>query len=69
MAHSQAKLKSSGDKVSPYFRPFWKGKLSDKCLLLWTLLHVSFKILISVTSFTGSSNSKSTVLIQYFPPN
>jgi hypothetical protein len=29
MAHSKAKLKSSGDKTSPYFRPFWIGKLSD----------------------------------------
>jgi hypothetical protein len=25
-------LKSSGDKASPCFRPFWIGKLSDKCL-------------------------------------
>jgi hypothetical protein len=31
MAYSKAKLKSSGDKASPCFRPFWIGKLSDKC--------------------------------------
>jgi hypothetical protein len=30
MAHSKAKLKSSGDIASPCFRPFWIGKLSDK---------------------------------------
>jgi hypothetical protein len=29
MAYSKAKLKSSGDKASPCFLPFWKGKLSD----------------------------------------
>jgi hypothetical protein len=27
MAYSKAKLKSSGDKASPCFRPFWIGKL------------------------------------------
>jgi hypothetical protein len=32
MAYSKAKLKSSGDKASPCFKPFWTGKLSDKCL-------------------------------------
>jgi hypothetical protein len=32
MAYSKAKLKSSGDKASPCFRPFWIGKLSDRCL-------------------------------------
>jgi hypothetical protein len=32
MAYSKAKLKSSGDRASPCFRPFWIGKLSDKCL-------------------------------------
>jgi hypothetical protein len=31
MAYSKAKLKSSGDKASPCFRPFWIGKLSDRC--------------------------------------
>jgi hypothetical protein len=30
MAYSRAKLKSSGDKASPCFRPFWIGKLSDQ---------------------------------------
>jgi hypothetical protein len=30
MAYSKAKLKSSGDKASPCFRPFFAGKLSDK---------------------------------------
>jgi hypothetical protein len=27
MAYSKAKLKSSGDKTCPCFRPFWIGKL------------------------------------------
>jgi hypothetical protein len=43
MACSITKLKSSDDKAAPYFRPFWIGKLSDKCLLMWALLYVSFK--------------------------
>jgi hypothetical protein len=58
MAYSKAKLKSSGDKVSPYFRPFWIGRLSNKCLPIWTLKYVSFKhILISLTNFMGTPNS------------
>jgi hypothetical protein len=36
MAYAKVKLKSSGDKASPYFRPFWIGKLSDKTLPIWT---------------------------------
>jgi hypothetical protein len=58
MAYSKAKLKSGGDRASPYFRSFWIGKLSDKCLPIWTLLYVSFKhILITLTSFMGTPNS------------
>jgi hypothetical protein len=58
MAYSKAKLNSSGDKASPCFRPFWIGKLSDKCLPILTLLYVSFKhILINLTSFMGTPNS------------
>jgi hypothetical protein len=45
MAYSKAKLKSSGDKASPCFRPFWIEKLSDKCLPIRTLL---FKININL---------------------
>jgi hypothetical protein len=29
MAYSKTNLKSNGDKIPPYFRPFWIGKLSD----------------------------------------
>jgi hypothetical protein len=32
--------KSSGDKASFLFRPFWVRKLSDKCLPIWTLLYI-----------------------------
>jgi ABC-type branched-subunit amino acid transport system permease subunit len=58
MAYSKAKLKSSDDTASPYFRPFWIGKLSEKYLAIWTLLHVSFKHnLINLTTFMGTPNS------------
>jgi hypothetical protein len=57
MVYSQAKLKSSGDKASPCFKPFWIEKLSDKCLLIRTLLYVSSKhILSSLTNFMGMQN-------------
>jgi hypothetical protein len=57
MAYSTATLKTSGDKASPYFKPFWMGKLSNKWLPMWTLLYVSFKhILISWTNFMGIPN-------------
>jgi hypothetical protein len=63
MAYSEAELKSSGDRASP-FSPFWIGKLSDKCLPIWTLLYVYFKhILIILTVFMGEN------IVQYFPPN
>jgi hypothetical protein len=32
MAYSKVKLKSSGYKASPFFKSFWIGKLSDRCL-------------------------------------
>jgi hypothetical protein len=54
MAYSKAKLKSSGDRASPCFRPFWIGNLSDKCLPIRTLLYVSFKhILINLDPLCG----------------
>jgi hypothetical protein len=30
MAYPKEKLKSSGDKAAPCFRPFWIEELSDK---------------------------------------
>jgi hypothetical protein len=58
MAYSKVKLKSSGDRASPCFRPFWIRKLSDKCLPIRTLLYVLFKhILINLASFMGTPNS------------
>jgi hypothetical protein len=55
MAYSLAKLKSNGDKASPYFRPLWIENASDKCLPTRTLLQGSFKqILISLTNFIGN---------------
>jgi hypothetical protein len=49
MAYSKAKLKSSGDRESPCFRPFWMGKLSDNVYLYG--LNVSFKhILINLNT-------------------
>jgi hypothetical protein len=39
MAYSKAKLKSSGDKAPPCFRPFWIGKLSEPVIILkWIIL-------------------------------
>jgi hypothetical protein len=43
MAYSKAKLKSSGDRASPCFRPFWIRKLSDKCLPVQNLPYCPFK--------------------------
>jgi len=37
-AYSKAKLKSNGDKTSPYFKTFLAGNMSDKCLPTCTLL-------------------------------
>jgi hypothetical protein len=58
MAFSKAKLKSSDDGASPYFRLFWIEKLPDKCLPIRTLLYVLIKnILINLTSFMDTPNS------------
>jgi hypothetical protein len=58
MAYTKAKLKSSGDKASPYFRSFCVEKLSKKYLPKQTLLYVSFKhILMSLNNFMGIANS------------
>jgi hypothetical protein len=58
MAYSKAELKSNDDGASPCFRPFWIGKLTDKCLLIRTLIYVLFKhILINLTSSMGTPNS------------
>jgi hypothetical protein len=54
---------------SSCIRPFWIGKLSDKCLRMWTLLYISLKhILISLTSFMGTPNSMRILYCIYFPP-
>jgi hypothetical protein len=52
MAHSKAKLKSSGDKASHCIRSGQKH-CQTKCLLIRTLLHIS----ISLTSSMGNPNS------------
>jgi hypothetical protein len=59
MAYSKEKLKSSSDKASPCFKPFWIGKLTTIYYLpIQTLLYASFKhILISLTNFLGAQNS------------
>jgi hypothetical protein len=57
-AYSKGKFKSSGDKASPCFGPFWTGELSEKCLPIWILLYILLKhILFSITNFMGSQNS------------
>jgi len=58
IVHSEAKMKSSGDKASPCFRPFLVGNGSDTFLPIRTSLYVSFKyILISLTNFMLVPNS------------
>jgi hypothetical protein len=58
MTFFKAKLKSSGVKASPCFRPLKIGKLSEKCLPIQTIIYVSIKHnLISLTSFMGTTNS------------
>jgi hypothetical protein len=58
MVYFKAKLKSSDDKESHCFIPFWIGKLSDKYFIKWALLFFLFKhILISLTNFMGTPNS------------
>jgi hypothetical protein len=58
MACSKVKLKSSDDKVSPCFRQFGLGKISDIHLSIQTSLYVPFKhISINVTSYTGTPSS------------
>jgi hypothetical protein len=42
MSYSNAKLKSSGDRASPCFRPFLIGNAPDKCLPMRISLKVSF---------------------------
>jgi hypothetical protein len=58
MAYSEAILKSSGDRESPCFRPFWIGKLLDKfypCGFYCTFNLNTFSI--SLTNFMGIPNS------------
>jgi hypothetical protein len=43
MAYSKARLKSSGDKESPCFRPFWIGKF--RCIAGLKLVIPTFKVL------------------------
>jgi len=48
----KAKLRSSGYKASPSFKPYLKGNVSEKYLPIWTLLKVLFKhIFINQTTF------------------
>jgi hypothetical protein len=58
MTYSKAELKGIGDKASPCFRPFSIGKLTDKCLHMWTCLYISFKhSLARLSSVMGTPNS------------
>jgi hypothetical protein len=58
MTYAKARLKSSCDKTSPCFKPFWIGKLSEKCLSIRTSLYVPFKhILMGLTNFIRPPDS------------
>jgi hypothetical protein len=52
-------MKSRVDKASPYFKPIWTRKLSDKYLPVDTLyIYISFKhIFIRLINFMGIPNS------------
>jgi hypothetical protein len=68
MAYSKVKLSGSCDKVSPDFRPFRAGTVSDKCLYAQILLYASFKhILINITSFVGILDSVRILCITSLP--
>ena len=54
MAYTEAQLKSSGDRASPYFKTFLIGNMSDNLLPTENLLYVSVRhTFISLTSFMG----------------
>ena len=54
---SKAKLKSNGNRASPFFKSLLIGNMSDKFLPTRTLLYISFKHnFISLTSFLGLPN-------------
>jgi hypothetical protein len=58
MAYSKAKFKSSGDRGSPFFKPFLIGNLPDRFFPTQNLLLVSgIDTTISVTSFIGIPNT------------
>jgi hypothetical protein len=52
MTHCKTKLKSSGDKASPCFKPFWAGELSDKYLPTRTSIY--FQDLLNAKDLIGS---------------
>jgi hypothetical protein len=53
-------------KYENCFRPFWIGKLWEKCLPIWTLLYVSFKnILSGLTTWPGRAISEAVT--SWFP--
>jgi hypothetical protein len=57
MAYSKAYLKTCGSKAFPCYRPYWIGKLPEKCLPIWTSPYVSFKhILNRLSNFMGTPN-------------
>jgi hypothetical protein len=48
----------SSDKTSPQFKPFWIGRLPEKCLPIQTLLYASLiDILMSLAYFMGIPNA------------
>ena len=58
MAYSKAKLKSNGERTSPYLKQFFIRNVSNKFLPTRTLLYVSFRhSFISLTNFMGITNS------------
>ena len=62
VAYSKTKLKSNGDKVSPFFETFLTENMSDQCLPTRTC-HRFRHIFINLTSFMWIPNSVRILLL------
>jgi hypothetical protein len=63
MAYSKKKLKSSGDKASPFCRPFCIGNFSDKNDYLYGLY---YEFYLNLTIFRDIPNYITTLYITSF---
>jgi len=66
MAYSKAKLNSNGDRTSPFFQPFLRGKMSNSCLfrLCYTFHSDTFLFVLPLHRDTKLNEN----IIPDFPP-